>query len=68
MELCDWVVLLVDLLWFGIVLLEFEEFGIDWYFELVVGWSCVIYELCDDIVFVLIVVDYWCDFWVVFVR
>jgi plasmid stabilization system protein ParE len=57
-ELRDRVALLADQPRLGTVPPELEELGIDWYLELAVGRNRLIYELRDDTVFILLVVDH----------
>lgn len=61
-ELRDRVDLLIDQPRLGTVPLELEELGIDRYLELAVGRNRLIYELRDDTVFILLVVDHRRDF------
>lgn len=67
-ELRDRVALLTDQPRLGTVPPELEELGIDRYLELAVGRNRIIYELRDDTVFVLLVVDHRRDFRVVLAR
>jgi plasmid stabilization system protein ParE len=67
-ELRDRVALLADQPRLGSVPPELEELGIDRYLELAVGRNRLIYELRDDTVFVLLVVDHRRDFGAVLAR
>ena len=67
-ELRDRVALLAEHPRLGTVPPELEELGIDRYFELAVGRNRLIYELRDDGVFVLLVVDHRRDFRAVLAR
>ena len=61
-ELRDRVALLADQPRLGTAPPELAELGIDRYLELAVGRNRIIYELRDDTVFILIVVDHRRDF------
>jgi toxin ParE1/3/4 len=61
-ELRDRVALLADQPQLGSVPPELGELGIDRYLELAVGRNRLIYELRDDTVFILLVVDHRRDF------
>lgn len=61
-ELRDGVALLADQPRLGTVPPELEELGIDRYLELAIGRNRLIYELRDDTVFILLVVDHRRDF------
>ena len=67
-ELRDRIALLADQPRLGPVPPELEELGIDRYLEVAVGRSRLVYELRDDIVFVLLVVDHRRDFRAVLAR
>lgn len=67
-HLADRVALLAEQPRLGNVPPELEELGIDRYLELTVGRNRVIYELRDDIVFILLVVDHRRDFRSVLAR
>lgn len=67
-ELRDRVALLADRPQLGSVPPELEELGIDQYLELAVGRNRLIYELRDDTVFVLLVVDHRRNFQAVLAR
>jgi len=67
-ELRDRVALLADQPQLGSLPPEIEQLGIDRYFELAVGRNRLIYELRDDIVFILLVVDHRRDFSAVLAR
>lgn len=67
-ELRDRVALLVDQPRLGTVPPELEELGIHRYLELAVGRNRLIYELRDDTVFILLVVDHRRDFRAVLAR
>ena len=67
-ELRDRVALLADRPRLGTVPPELEEPGIDRYLELAVGRNRIIYELHDDTVFILIVIDHRRDFRAVLAR
>lgn len=67
-ELRDRAALLADQPRLGTVPPELEELGIDRYLELAVGRNRLIYELRDDTVFILIVVDHRRDFRAVLAR
>jgi toxin ParE1/3/4 len=67
-ELRDRVALLADQPQLGSVPPELEELGIGRYRELAVGRNRVIYELRDDTVFILLVVDHRRDFRAVLAR
>jgi plasmid stabilization system protein ParE len=67
-ELRDRVALLADQPRLGTVPPELEELGIDRYLELAVGRNRLIYELRDDTVFILLVVDHRRDFRAVLAR
>jgi toxin ParE1/3/4 len=58
----DRVALLADRPRLGTVPPELEELGIERYLELAAGRNRIVYELQDDIVFILIVVDHRRDF------
>lgn len=62
MELRDRVALRADQPRLGTVPPELEELGIGRYLELAVGRNRLIYELRDDTVFILLVVDHRRDF------
>lgn len=67
-ELRDRVALLVAEPRLGTVPPELEELGVDRYLELAVGRNRIVYEMRDDIVFILIVVDHRRDFRAVLSR
>jgi plasmid stabilization system protein ParE len=67
-ELRDQAALLSDQSRLGSVPPELEELGIDRYLELAVGRNRLIYELRDDTVFILLVVDHRRDFRAVLAR
>jgi toxin ParE1/3/4 len=67
-ELRDRIALLSDQPRLGSVPSELEELGIDRYLELAVGRNRLIYELRDDTVFILLVVDHRRDFRAVLAR
>ena len=67
-ELRDRVALLADQPRLGTVPPELDELGIDRYLELAVGRNRLIYELRDDTVFILLVVDHRRDFRAVLAR
>ena len=67
-ELRDRVAQLADQPRLGTVPLELEELGIDRYLELAVGRNRLLYELRDDTVFILLVVDHRRDFRAVLAR
>jgi plasmid stabilization system protein ParE len=67
-ELRDRIALLADQPGLGSVPPELEELGIDRYLELAVGRNRLIYELRDDTVFVLLLVDHRRDFRAVLAR
>jgi plasmid stabilization system protein ParE len=67
-ELRNRVVLLADQPRLGTVPPELVELGIGRYLELAVGRNRLIYELRDDTVFILIVVDHRRDFRAVLAR
>jgi toxin ParE1/3/4 len=67
-EIRDRVAVLADQPRLGTVPPELEELGIDRYRELTVGRNRILYELRDDSVFVLLVVDSRRDFRAVLAR
>ena len=67
-ELRDRIALLAEQPRLGTVPPELEELGIDRYLELSVGRDWIIYELRDDTVFILLVVDHRRDFRAVLSR
>ena len=67
-DLRDRVALLADQPRLGTVPPELAELGIDRYLELAVGRNRLIYELRDDTVFILLVVDHRRDFQTVLAR
>jgi plasmid stabilization system protein ParE len=67
-ELRDRVALLADQPRLGSVPPELEELGIDRYLELAVGRNRLIYQVRDDTVFVLLVVDHRRDYRAVLAR
>jgi len=67
-ELRGRVALLADQPRLGSVPPELEELGIDRYLELAVGRNHLLYELRDDTVFILLVVDHRRDFRTVLAR
>ena len=67
-ELRDRVALLADQPRLGTVPPELGELGIDRYLELAVGRNRLTYELRDDTVFILLVVDHRRDFRAVLAR
>lgn len=67
-ELRELVALLADQPRLGTVPPELEELGIDRYLELAVGRNRLIYELRDNTVFILLVVDHRRDFRTVLAR
>lgn len=67
-ELRDRVALLADQPRLGSVPPELGELGIDRYLELAVGRNRLVYELHDDTVFILLVVDHRRDFRAVLTR
>ena len=67
-ELRDRVALLADQPRLGTVPPELEELGIDRYRELAVGRNRLIYELRDDAIFILLVIDHRRDFRAVLSR
>ncbi len=67
-ELRDRVLLLADQPRLGTVPPELEDLGIDRYLELAVGRNRLLYEVRDNAVFVLLVVDHRRDFRAVLAR
>lgn len=67
-ELRDRVALLADQPRLGSTPPELEELGIDRYLELAVGRNRLLYELRDDTVFILLVIDHRRDFRTVLAR
>lgn len=67
-ELRDRVALLAGQPTLGSVPLELQEIGVDRYRELAVGRNRILYEVHDDTVFILIVVDHRRDFRAVLSR
>lgn len=67
-ELRDRVALLAEQPRLGTVPPELEELGIDRYLELAVGRNRLIYQLRDDTIFILLVVDHRRDFRAVLAR